>query len=130
MTGPSPAPPGYDSIEERNWAVLTHALAAAGILFGGLLGWIAPLVTYRSKGETSPKLRAHAVSALNFNLTWAVIDLIAIFVAGCAGFIRLWPLQWLLQLLPVVPFVFNIIALGKANSGKCYRYPLSYPLIK
>ncbi|GIL28599.1 DUF4870 domain-containing protein [Actinocatenispora comari] len=130
MTGPSPAPPGYDSTEQRNWAVLTHALAAVGIFFGGLLGWVAPLVTLLSKGDTSPKLRAHAVSALNFNLTWAIIDLIAVIIAGCAGFVHLWPLPWLLRLIPVVPFVFNIIALVKANNGECYRHPLSYPLVK
>jgi len=129
MTGPTPAPPGYDSVEERNWAVLTHALAAVGVFFGGLLGWVAPLVTFLAKGPQSPRLRAHAVAALNFNLTWAVIDLAAMIVGQCLGLVHLWPLTWLVRLVPVVPFVFDIIATVKAGNGERYRYPLSYPLV-
>jgi uncharacterized Tic20 family protein len=131
MTEPvSPPPPGYASVEERNWAVLTHVLAAVGLLFWGLLGWVMPLITYATRGSQSPTLRAHAISALNFNLTWTAINLVFVLAGNCAGMFGLPGVRWLLSLIVVVPIVFNVIAAVRANDGKQYKHPLSYPVLK
>ncbi|GAA4206667.1 DUF4870 domain-containing protein [Actinocatenispora rupis] len=127
MTEPT-TPPGYADTEERNWAVLTHVLAAVGVFFSGMAGWVMPLVTYATKGNQSPTLRAHAVSALNFNITWAAIDLVVVVLSNCLGLFG-FP-GWLLYVVFVVPIVFNVIAAVKANDGVQYRHPLSYPVVK
>lgn len=121
---------GYASPDERNWALLTHFLAAVGVFFGGMLGWVMPLVTYVAKAPQSPTLRAHAVEALNFNITWAIIDLVAVLLGNCFGMLHLPVLRWLLGLIVVVPIVFNIIAGVRAADGVVYRHPLSFPLLK
>ncbi len=123
-----PPPPGYASSDEKTWALLTHFLAAAGVLFSGLLGWVMPLVTYLAKGKESPTLRAHAVQALNFNILWAAIDLLALILGSCLNFVI--GLPFFLGLIYLVPLIFNIIAGMKANEGTVYRFPISYPLIK
>ncbi|HEY3505359.1 MAG TPA: DUF4870 domain-containing protein [Actinocatenispora sp.] len=129
MTEPT-APTGYASVEERNWAVLTHVLAAVGVLFSGVGGWVMPLVSYVTKGSSSPTLRAHAVSALNFNITWAAIDLVLAIIGNCAGLFGMPGLRWLLSIVFVIPLVFNIIAAVRANDGKQYQHPLAYPVLK
>jgi len=123
-------PQGYANADERNWALLTHVLAAVGVLFGGVLGWVMPLVTYLVKAPQSPTLRAHAVQALNFNITWAIIDVVVNIVAGCLGVFHVPLLGWLIRLVWIIPLVFNIIAAVKANDGVVYRHPLSFPLLK
>ena len=82
------------------WALVAHFGGAVGILVGGLLGWVAPLIAMVAKGNESPTVRAHAVAALNFQITWAIAMLVAI-IAGI-----------------------------KANEGQLYEYQLSLKLIK
>jgi uncharacterized Tic20 family protein len=73
-----------------------------------------------AEGPKSATVRAHAVEALNFQITWAVICLIGGTITCGFGFIVLW----------IVPLIFALIAGSKANSGEAYQYPASIRLIK
>ncbi|HEX5742042.1 MAG TPA: DUF4870 domain-containing protein, partial [Pilimelia sp.] len=77
-------PHGYASAEERSWALVAHfGGAAIALLSAGWLGWIAPLVALMAKGQESPTVRAHAVEALNFQLTWGAASILAGIAAMC-----------------------------------------------
>jgi uncharacterized protein len=115
--------PGYANSDEKTWALLAH--------FGGIIvGFIAPLVAMLAKGNESPTVKAHAVEALNFQITWNVAVLLGWVVAICTA-----PITFgLLFILPfgaaVVIVVFSIIAGLKANEGQIYQYPMTIRLVK
>jgi uncharacterized Tic20 family protein len=124
---PGYGPPGPASSEDRTWVLFAHFGGALGVfLLWGWGGWIAPLIALAGRGNQSPLVRAHAVEALNFQLTWLLADLVALVIAVC-GAVFIVPL--LLLALPVVPIVFGIIAGVKAMNGEPYRYPLTLRLI-
>jgi uncharacterized protein len=120
MTG---APPrGYASADDKTWALVSHFGGAAGALFGGVFGWVAPLITLLVKGPQSPAVRAHALAALNFQALWSIICFVGLILANCLyGLI----FPRLLYLLPLVPIIFGVVAGLRANDGGLYRYPLS-----
>jgi uncharacterized Tic20 family protein len=116
---PGPAPVGYANNDEKTWALIAH--------FGGIIvGFIAPLVALLAKGNESPTVRAHAVEALNFQITWCV----ATIVAGILGVCSFGVLFFLPILTWVVIVVFSIIAGMKANEGELYHYPMTVRLVK
>jgi len=120
MGAPTPAAPqGYSTSEEKTWALIAH--------FGGIIvGFIAPLVALLVKGGDSPTVRAHAVEALNFQITWGVALIIASILAVCSfGFL------FFLPFIPIVIIViFSILGGLKANEGQVYQYPMSIRLVK
>jgi uncharacterized Tic20 family protein len=122
--GSGVAPPGYASSEEKTWALVAHFGGALGMLVsGGVLGFVAPLIVYAVKGPQSPTVRAHAVSALNFQILWSIIGLVA-YLIGC--FLLFIPTF----VVTVIAIVFGVIAGIKANEGELYRYPMSANFIK
>jgi uncharacterized protein len=111
--------PGYANNDEKTWALIAH--------FGGILvGFIAPLVALLAKGNESPTVRAHAVEALNFQITWGILTVVASIVAVCTfGVLFFLPMiTWL------VVVIFSIIAGMKANEGVVYRYPMTWRMVK
>ncbi|HEU4347062.1 MAG TPA: DUF4870 domain-containing protein, partial [Actinoplanes sp.] len=113
------APAGFATNDEKTWALIAH--------FGGILvGFIAPLVALLAKGNESPSVRAHAVEALNFQITWGVLTVVASIVAVCTfGILFFLPMiTWL------VVIIFSIIAGMKANEGVLYHYPMTWRLVK
>jgi uncharacterized Tic20 family protein len=113
----TPAGPGYGyqgpaaSSDDRAWILLAH--------FGAVvLGFIAPLIVMLVKPD-SPAVRAHAVEALNFQLTWFVA-LVIITIVTC-GFG---------SILFLFPVIMAIIAGVKAANGEPFRYPMTLRLIK
>jgi uncharacterized Tic20 family protein len=120
-----PPPPGYASSEDKTWALVAHFGGAAGMfIFGGVGGFIAPLIAYLVQGQKSPVARAHAIAALNFQILWSAIGFIGWATACIAiGFI-IWPIALL------VGIIFGIIAGIKANEGQLYKYPMSLSIIK
>lgn len=120
-------PPGYASQDEKNWALVAHFGGAAGVLVGsGFLGWVAPLVAMMGKGNESPTVRAHAVAALNFQITWALAMVVAVIIAICTvGLLFFVPV-----IVGIVAIIFGVIAGMKANEGQLYRYPASLTLIR
>lgn len=121
MGAPTPGGPvpGYANSDEKTWALISH--------FGGIIvGFIAPLVALLVKGNESPTVRAHAVEALNFQITWGVATIIAWILGICTfGILLFLPLiTW------AVIVVFSIIAGLKANEGQLYTYPVTVRLVK
>jgi len=111
--------PGYANSDEKTWALIAH--------FGGIVvGFIAPLVAYLAKGNESPTVRAHAVEALNFQITWGVATIIASILAACSfGVLFFLPLiTW------AIIIIFSILGGLKANEGQVYQYPMSIRLVK
>jgi uncharacterized protein len=111
--------PGYANSDEKTWALIAH--------FGGIVvGFIAPLIALLAKGNESPTVRAHAIEALNFQITWGVALIIASILAVCSfGFL------FFLPFIPIVIIViFSILGGLKANEGQVYQYPMSIRLVK
>ncbi|MGW0434300.1 DUF4870 domain-containing protein [Micromonospora sp. NPDC003197] len=113
------APAGYANSDEKTWALIAH--------FGGILvGFIAPLVAMLAKGNESPTVRAHAVEALNFQITWGIANVVAVIIAACSfGILFFLPLiTWLILI------IFSILGGVKANEGVLYHYPMSIRMVK
>jgi uncharacterized Tic20 family protein len=113
------APSGYATNDEKTWALIAH--------FGGIVvGFIAPLVALMAKGNESPTVRAHSVEALNFQITWGILTILATVLGVCTfGILFFLPMvTW------VVVIVFSIIAGLKANEGTLYHYPMTWRLVK
>ena len=115
-------PAGYSTDDDKTWALVAHFGGAAGALFGGSFGWVAPLIALLTKGPQSPTVRAHALAALNFQALWSIICVVGLVLANCLyGLV----LPRLLYLLPLVPIILGVVAGLRANGGDLYRYPLS-----
>jgi len=93
-------------------------------ILSGFGGWIAPLVAMLAKGNTSQTVRAHAVEALNFQLTWSIVGVIG-WVTICVAIGAV-----IIPAAVLVGIIFGIIAGVKANEGTLYRYPVSIRMIK
>ena len=105
--------------------LLTHFGGAGGaFLLSGVGGWIMPLIALIAKGNQSPTVRAHAVQALNFQLTWTIV--------GVLGWATVCVIVGGLGILAAVLMgvIFGIIAGVKANEGQLYEYPLSIKMVK
>lgn len=121
------APVGYATSDEKNWALIAHFGAIAGVIIGGgLLGWVPPLIAMLVKGNESPTVRAHSIQSLNFQITWAIAGVIA-YILGIVTCGILFVIVWVVW---VVPIIFAIIGGVKANEGVLYKYPASIQLIK
>jgi uncharacterized protein len=115
-------PRGYSSADDKTWALVAHFGGAAGALFGGLFGWVAPLVALLAKGPQSPAVRAHALAALNFQALWSIICFVGLVLGNCLSRLGV---PWLFFLLPLVPIILGVVGGVRANDGNLYRYPLT-----
>ena len=125
MAYPGP-PAGYTNSDEKTWALIAH--------FGGVLGFIPPLIAFLVKGPQSPIVREHALAALNFQIA-CTGALVASWILGfCGAFFLPAALSMLLSLVSfgiwVGAAVFAILAGLKANEGHLYRYPIQITLVK
>ena len=111
------APQPLSPSDERLWATLIHV---GGIFFG----FIPALVGYLVLKDRGAFIRAHALTALNFQLTM----LIAIIV----GYILTLVFIGLIVVFAayVLILIFSIIAAIAANKGEQYSYPLTIQFIK
>ena len=112
--------------EERNLAIIAHLSGCFGILAGGLVGFIGPLVIYLLKKDSSPYVEAQAKEALNFQITIFLIALVcgALIAISCG---TLFPLIFVPMLLQVV---FGVIAALAVRDGANYRYPFNFRLLQ
>jgi uncharacterized Tic20 family protein len=114
---------GYEvSSDDRTWGVLTHASAFSGLFvpFGNILG---PLIVWLIKKEESQFVDENGKQALNFQITWTILLL----VAGLSIFLGIG-----LLLVPVIGLVWLIlvvIATVRASEETVYDYPLTIDLI-
>jgi len=101
--------------EERVWAMLSHWL--------GLATWvIGPGIIAATKGRQSAFVRAQAIEALNFQITWTLamiaMPLIAVLTLGVGVL--------LFGAVPIMIIIAGFVALA----GTAMRYPLCLRLIK
>ena len=116
LAGPVPygAPTASDS---TTMAAIAHA---SGIL----VGFIGPLILYAVKGSTDPYVRAHAVEALNFQLTVLIALVVSsILMIVVIGFV-------LLPIVGILNIIFPIMATVAATRGEMYRYPVAIRMVK
>jgi uncharacterized protein len=120
------APVGYANPDEKTWALIAH--------FGGILGFIPPLIAFLVKGPQSPTVRAHAAAALNFQIVMTAAYVVLVIVRVCGAFFLPDIVSTLLALATtgvwIVAVVFAVIAGMKANQGQLYRYPIQIQLVK
>jgi uncharacterized protein len=114
LPGPGTTPQYTPTSDERTLAILCHVL---GIFF-----WIfPPLIIYLIKKDESAYVKAHAMEALNFQIT---VSIAAVALAlTIVGLLLIW-------VLCIAALVLMIIASINASDNKIYRYPLTLRLIK
>ncbi|MGW0595120.1 DUF4870 domain-containing protein [Streptosporangium sp. NPDC002607] len=106
---------GGDTGAERLGAAAAHMLPLVG------LPVLGPVVMMLTAGKTSSYIRAHAVEALNFQLTLiAATIVLAITVVG----VVLTPLLWIGGV--VLSVIGGVAAMGDGD----FRYPLTLRLVK
>ncbi|MFE5671466.1 DUF4870 domain-containing protein [Agromyces sp. NPDC056523] len=129
--GPTPPPPpagdpGYQQGYQQNvamspqdqrlWATLIHV---GGIFFS----FVPALVGYLVLKDRGNFVREHSATALNFQITMLIANIVAgilwVLIIGIFLSIAIW----------VVTIVFSIIAAVKANQGQPYTYPLTIKFV-
>ena len=89
-----------------------------------ILGWLGPLIVMMTQGNKSPRVRAAAVEALNFQITVAIGFIISYILTGIGIGAFLWPLVGLASL------IFSIMGAVAENQGRPYKYPFSLKIVK
>lgn len=110
------------SSDDRNWGILAHASAFAGLFvpFGNVLG---PLLVWLVKKDESPFVDKSGKEALNFQITWTVLITVAILTIFVGVGLLVVPLVALAWLILVV------LATIRASEGEVYDYPLTVDVI-
>jgi uncharacterized Tic20 family protein len=114
--------------QEKTWGMLCHLstllsyVAVIGIVG---LSFIAPLVCWLIKKDTSKFVDYHGKESLNFQLNVLVYTLIGFALIPCF-FIG----AFVLAAVHIYNPVCVIIASIKANHGELFRYPFIFRLIK
>ena len=126
MTTPPNQPPQYSGYapvqpmspaDERLWATLVHV---GGIFFG----FIPALVVYLVLKDRGPFIRAHSATALNFQLTMLIAQVVSavLWIVFIGMFLSI--------AVSIVTLIFSIIAAVRANRGEWYTYPLSITFVR
>jgi uncharacterized protein len=119
-----PAAPAAAASDPRQWAMVAHLSALAGLVIG--FNFLGPLLVYLIKKDDDPFIEDQSKEALNFNLS----VFLYLVVAGIVTFILTLIIIGLL-LIPVIGagiiawIVLVIVAATRANNGEAYRYPLT-----
>ncbi len=110
---------------EKFPVVLAHFLGGLGILVGGVLGFVGPLVIYLMHRDRGGLVEQQAREALNFQLTLiAIAGLVAVLAGFSCGFFL--PLL----LVPMVmQVIFGVVATVVTWQGVPYRYPVNLRLL-
>ena len=116
-TQPAINPPApIVTIDEKNWAVLSHL--SAFVMFLGIPALVGPLVIWLLKRDL-PYVDDQGKEALNFNISFLIYGIVSAFlVILLIGLV-------LLPIVFVTWFVLVIVASVKAAAGEHYRYPLT-----
>lgn len=121
-TPPAAPPPSYQpqpvsAADEKTWSILSH-------VGGIILNWVGPLIVFLIYKDRSAVIRAHAVAALNFQLTILIGYIVGaiLFIIVIGGFIML--------AASVLSVIFGIMAALAANEGRAYKYPIAIPFVK
>ena len=127
-----PVGAGMSAQDERTWSMLAHLSVLVNILSAGIsaLGPIVALVIWLVYKDRSQRVAFHALQSLWNQVAWLVIIsagwIITVFLTFLVIGILLWPVMFLLML---VPFVQGCYAAYKVNQGVDYRYPIIADMI-
>lgn len=103
--------------DEKLWSTLIHV---GGIFFS----FIPALIGYIVLKDRGPFVRQHSATALNFQITMAIGNIIGgiltIILIGIVVLIAVW----------IVTIVFSIIAAVAANKGEYYSYPIAIKFVR
>jgi len=118
-----PAGPGTPTKDERTLAMIAHigALLGYAIVLGS---FIPPLALYLLKKDESAFVADQARESLNFQITMAIVAIVAIPLVLLCGVGLL-----ILIVHPVVNVLFVVLAGLQANAGERYRYPFTLRLV-
>jgi uncharacterized Tic20 family protein len=119
QTTPQPLSPS----DERLWATLIHV---GGIFFS----FVPALIGYLVLKDRGAFVRAHSISALNFQLSFLIYSIAYSIVIGIIVAVTFGLASPLLFVPSIVILIFSIIAALAANKGESYKYPLSIEFIK
>lgn len=102
--------------DEKLWATLIHV---AGIFYV-----LPSLIGYLVLKDRGPFIRMHTRTALNFQITLALVSAISVplMLVGI-GFL-------LLGAVAILNFVLCIVAAMAANNGHSYEYPLAIKFVQ
>ena len=118
-----PLPASSMSSEVRNWSMLCHASALAGLFFHALGFILGPLIVWLIKRGDSAEIDANGKESLNFQISMLIYHAIAVILCliliGIPILIGLW----------VADIVLVIIASVKTSNGEFYRYPFTIRFI-
>jgi uncharacterized Tic20 family protein len=120
---PPPLPPNGNDTSARQWAVILHLSALAGLVIVGFGHVLGPLVIWLLKKNELPSLDAVGKNVLNFQISWSIWFLVSGVVAAI-GSCLIVPLA-----LPVGTFIawlaFVINGAIKASNGVNVSFPLT-----
>lgn len=120
------------TVQERNWAALSHASGAILMFLMASFGFVGPLLIYLMKHEESPAIRYHAKQALYFQLAMTFI----VWVCGALGTALSCFLVGFVLYIPafvawVAGIVVPLIAATRVNNGEDgYAYPLTGGMVE
>lgn len=99
--------------------MLAHVITMAAAYLTSF-GWLAALIVYLVKKDSSRFVAFHALQALVLQIALIIAGI----VFGIAGIITLGLTWLLLGVLVILAIVFEIIAAIKANEGEWYKLPI------
>lgn len=122
---PEPTPPTPQSgPDEKQWKLILHLSALAGLLLPYCGNIIAPLVIWLLKKQDVPALDAEGRKVLNFQISAAIY----ITVSSLIGFMTCF-----LIFLPIVVviwwLVYTIIGAVKTSNGEAFEFPLTIKML-
>jgi uncharacterized Tic20 family protein len=107
--------------EAKNWGMLCHLSALAGLVVPGLAMCVGPLIVWLVKRNDHPFIDDQGKESLNFQLSMLIyVVLLCCIVIGIP----------IALLLIVANVILVIVASIKASGGEAYRYPLTIRLIR
>jgi len=120
---PPPLPANENDTSARQWAVILHLSALAGLVIVGFGHVLGPLVIWLLKKNELPSLDEVGKNVLNFQISWSIWFLVSGVVAAI-GSCLIVPLA-----LPVGTFIawlaFLINGAIKASNGVNVSFPLT-----
>jgi uncharacterized Tic20 family protein len=122
---PEPTPPTpQPSPDEKQWKVILHLSALAGIILPSCGNIIGPLVVWLIKKPEIPALDAEGRKVLNFQISAAIY----IFVSSLIGF-----LTCFLAFLPIIVviwwLIYTIIGAVKTSNNESFEFPLTIKML-
>lgn len=124
MYSPAPMTPA----DERMWGMFGHLSAIAATFVS--LPFLGPLIIFLVHKDRNGFVRGHSAEALNMTISFVVYEFVLGVVCSVLALVT-FGLAYALMVVPAVVFlVCAILAAVAANSGRVYRYPLIFRLVR